>query len=88
MTSSEDYGLGSGIQDFPAMPSDLEYFQKRTFEVINNTFLYVHRRRLETEAKAKVIASVWGTEFMQFLAALAIVHKDFLKNRMNCTRMV
>ena len=50
MTSSEDYGLGSGIQDFPAMPSDLEYFQKRTFEVINNTFLYVHRRRLETEA--------------------------------------
>ena len=26
---------------------------------------------METEAKAKVVASVWGAEFLQFLAATA-----------------
>ena len=30
-----------------------------------------HRRRMKTEAKAKVVASVWGEEFTQFLAVLA-----------------
>ena len=34
---------------------------------------YTHRKRMKTEAEAKVVASVWGTEFIQFLAALAIV---------------
>ena len=29
----------------------------------------VHRRRINTEEKAKVIASVWGEELIQFLAA-------------------
>ena len=29
------------------------------------------RRRIKTEAKAQVVAAVWGTEFIQFLAALA-----------------
>ena len=28
------------------------------------------RRRMETEDKAKVDVSVWGTKFVQFLAAL------------------
>ena len=32
------------------------------------------RRRIKTEEKVKVVASVWGKEFIQFLAALAIVH--------------
>ena len=27
----------------------------------------------------------WGTKLIQFLAALAILHQDDLKNRMNCT---
>ena len=40
--SHEEYGLGSGIQDFPAMPYDLEYFHKRTFEVSNNRLCYNH----------------------------------------------
>ena len=31
----------------------------------------VHRRRINTEEKAKVVAAAWGTEFIQFLAALA-----------------
>ena len=33
-----------------------------------------HRRRIKTEEKAKVVAAVWGTGFIQFLAALAIMH--------------
>ena len=33
-----------------------------------------HRRRIKTESKAKVVAYVWGKEFIKFLAALAIVH--------------
>ena len=44
---------------------------------------YDHRRRIYTEEKAKVVATVWGTEFIQFLATLAILHQDDLKNRMN-----
>ena len=39
-----------------------------------------------TEEKSKVVAAVWGIEFLQFLAALAILHQDDMKNRMNCTR--
>ena len=27
---------------------------------------------METEAKAKVVASVWGADFVKFLAALAV----------------
>ena len=38
----------------------------------------VHRRRIKTEAKAKVVASVWGKDFIQLLAALAVLHKDDL----------
>ena len=33
------------------------------------------RRRIYfTEEKAKVVAAAWGTELIQFLAALAILH--------------
>ena len=31
-----------------------------------------HRRRIKTEEKTKVVASVWGEEFIQFLAVLAV----------------
>ena len=41
-----------------------------------------HRRRINTEEKAKVVAAVWGTEFLQFLAALAVFHYDDVKNKM------
>ena len=30
---------------------------------------YDHRRRIYTEEKAKVVATVWGTEHIQFLAS-------------------
>ena len=39
-----------------------------------------HGRRIYTEEKAKVVAAAWGTEFIQFLAVLAIFQD--LKNRM------
>ena len=35
-----------------------------------------HRRRINTEEKAKVVAAAWRTELIQFLAALAILHQD------------
>ena len=31
------------------------------------------RRRMETEAKAKVVAPFWGVKFIKFLAALAVL---------------
>ena len=42
-----------------------------------------HRRRIETEGKAKVVASVCGTEFIQFLAALAALPRSVWKKRLN-----
>ena len=40
---------------------------------------------MEREAKAKVVASDWGADFFQFLAALAVLPPSILKNRMNST---
>ena len=42
-----------------------------------------HKRRIKTEEKAKVVVSVWGEEFIQFLAATAILPRTILNNRMN-----
>ena len=39
----------------------------------NSAYSIKHRRRIYTEAKATVVASVWEAEFMKFLAALAIL---------------
>ena len=46
------------------------------------TLCSIHRRRIDTEEKAKVIAAVWGPELIQLLAALAILPRTILKNRM------
>ena len=46
---------------------------------------FVHIRRINTEEKAKVIAAVWGAEFIRFLAELAILPRRILKNRMNAS---
>ena len=48
----------------------------------NIWYLY-HRRRMELKDKAKVVASVWGTEFVQFLAALAVLPWSIWKKRSN-----
>ena len=46
----------------------------KTVEFSSNKFeLPTHRKRIKTEEKAKVVASVWGEEFIQFLAALAVL---------------
>ena len=42
-----------------------------------------HRRRTETEGKAKVVASVWGAEFVQFLAVLAVLPQSIWKKGLN-----
>ena len=36
-----------------------------------------------TEHKAKVVAAVWGAEFIQFLATLAILPRMILTNSLN-----
>ena len=51
---------------------ELELPGKHTTYVQHNA----HRRRKRTEEKAKVVAVVWWTEIMQFLAALALLHYD------------
>ena len=43
---------------------------------------------ISTEEKAKVVTAAWGTEFIQFLAAIAILHQDGMKKRMNWTIMI
>ena len=42
---------------------------------------YVHRRKIYTEEKAKVVAAAWGIELLQFPAAPAILSQDKLKDR-------
>ena len=42
-----------------------------------------HRKRIKTEDKAKVVAAVWGTAQIQFLAAPTILHQDDINKGMN-----
>ena len=35
-----------------------------------------HRKRMEKEAKALLVASVWGAKFVQFLTALAVLPRS------------
>ena len=44
-----------------------------------------HRRMMEREAKAKVVVSVWGAEFIHFLAPLAVLHPLIWKKWLNST---
>ena len=49
----------------------------------HGTVICHHRRRVNTEEKAKVVADAWDTELIYFSAALAILHQDGLKKRIN-----
>ena len=40
-----------------------------------------HRRRIYTEEKAKVVSAVWGTDFIHFLAVLAVLYQDDMKKK-------
>ena len=39
-------------------------------------YLTFHRRRINTEENAKVVAAAWGMEFIKFLAPLTILQQD------------
>ena len=61
------------------------FYPSSSLSVCGGVEGYCHRWRIYTEENAKVLASVWGTTFIQFFAALAI---SILNNRLNCTRMI
>ena len=44
-----------------------------------------HSRRIKIEEKARVVTVVWGTELIQFIAALAILHQNDRKKGLNST---
>ena len=56
---------------------------KRKVPLRSANFAFAH-----TEEKATVVAAALGTELIQSLATLAILHQDFMKNRINCTRII
>ena len=59
---------------------------KKTAKRVDILFLFKYsklRRRINTEEKTKVVAAVWWTEFIQFLAEQAFLLLDDLKNKMN-----
>ena len=45
--------------------------------------MFVTRRRIYTEEKAKVVSAVWGTKFIQFLDVLAVLYQDEMKKTIN-----
>ena len=55
----------------------------KIYRIHSNRDRLGHRRRMKAEAKAKVVASVWGATFIQFLAALAVLPRLIWKKRMN-----
>ena len=56
----------------------------------NQRVRYKHRRRIKTEEKAKVVASVWGKRnlFNSLPRFSCFAYRTILNNRMNCTRMI
>ena len=63
--------------------ADEGMYSFRNFMKMSMTESRAHRRMMERETKAKVVASVWGTEIIQFLATLSILYGTIWKNRMN-----
>ena len=48
----------------------------------------IEEKKDKDRKKAKVVASVRHEEFIQFLAALAVLPRTILNIRINCTRMI
>ena len=62
----------------PSLPQTNQRFLFPCQKGGNSALLLLHpslycKRRIKTEEKAKVVAAVWGEEFIQLLAALAIL---------------
>ena len=45
-------------------------------------------KKVKIEKNSKVVADVWGTDFIKIFSALVVLHLDDLKNRMNCTGLI
>ena len=56
-------------------------------QISSDRFIYRWHMLLEAqeEEKEKVVAAVWMTELIQFLAALAIMHQDERMNKKMAT---
>ena len=66
----------SGAWFFKGMPKSEEKEDEEIIHMAHRRERYGHTRRINIEEKSKVVAAVWGTEFIQFLAALAVFHWD------------
>ena len=45
--------------------------------------MLVPEKKDEDRTEAKIVTDVWGTEWIQFLATLTILHRDDLKKGIN-----
>ena len=55
-------------------------FEQLAFSSVNSIKEgFIQKKR----AKAKVVASVWGKEFIKFLAVIALLPRTILRNRIN-----
>ena len=60
------------------------------FEIVHleTSRVFYAYKRIKTEEKTKVVFSIWGQEFIHFLATLAVLPRTILNNMTNCTRMI
>ena len=56
--------------------------QHNKYSTVRKCWSYTKKKELYTEEKAKVVAAVWGTKLIQFLASLASLHQPVLKKVM------
>ena len=73
------------------MSSKTFHLEERLVYLVRERECFVglsHKRGINIEEKAKVVAAVWGTAFIQFLATLAVLHQVDMKKMMNCTRTI
>ena len=82
-----DLGLQHGFKDELKLGPNLWIRNRgQLIPTLRRTTLWAYKKdkdRREHRREGKVVAAVWGTELNQFLAALAILHKDDLKKMMN-----
>ena len=77
-----------GMETRTHMPSSLHFntvlVPIGSHSLYTGNYHYTQKKDgVETEAKAKVVASVWGAKFVQFLAALSVLPRSIWKNSMN-----
>ena len=78
---SQDQIISSLHQFVESSPTEIKSGWKPLFGALRKDdppSFQPERRRIKTEAKAKVVTCVWGEEFIQFLAALAVLPRTTL----------